>query len=175
MDHRTPTMAYLVREKPRRNIDTTRLASLGLKPGAWLKELKESTAPDFREVVIDGVSHSVETLRRALFVETPGDSIAYLSDFLLDEATIDRLAEALRGCRVIVCEGQYRHADMALALKHHHMTTVLAATVARRAQAGELILFHLSDRYQKAEWLEMLREARELFPRTNFPAGWNLE
>ena len=175
MDHRTPTIAYLVREKARRNIDTTRLASLGLKPGAWLKELKESSAPDFTEIMIDGVPRSVEELRKALFVETPGDSIAYLSDFLLDEATIDRLADTLLGCRVIVCEGQYRHDDMALALKHYHMTTVLAATLAQRAQAGELILFHLSDRYQRADWVEMLREAREVFPQTSFPAGWSLK
>ncbi len=175
MDHRTPAIAYVVREKPRRNIDTSRLASLGLRPGVWLKDLKESTSPDFTTIVIDGVSHSVEALRQALFVETPGDSIAYLSDFLLDEPALDRLAAALRGCRVVVCEGQYRHADTALAQKHYHMTTVLAATLAQRAQVGELVLFHLSDRYQKAEWLEMLGEAQQIFPNTKYPVHWDVK
>jgi ribonuclease Z len=175
MDHHTPTIAYIVREKPRRNIDTSRLAALGLRPGAWLKELKESTSPDFTNVVIDGVSHSVDALRQALFVETPGDSIAYLSDFLLDEAALDRLAAALHGCRVVVCEGQYRHTDIELARKHHHITTVLAATLAQRAQVEELVLFHLSDRYQRSDWVEMLREAREVFPNTKYPEHWDLK
>jgi hypothetical protein len=35
---------------------------------------------------------------------TPGDSVAYLTDFLLpDEASTDRVVVALRGCRTLVC------------------------------------------------------------------------
>jgi ribonuclease Z len=174
MEHRTPTLAYIVREKPRRNIDTSRLASLGLRPGPWLKDLKES--PESSDpVVIDGITRSKEELRKHLLVETPGDSIAYLTDFLLDEPAMERLTEALRGCRVMVCEGQYRHTDLDLARKHFHMTTTLTATLAQRAQVEELVLIHLSARYQSPEWLEMLREARQIFPRVHFPPHWNLE
>lgn len=176
MDHKTPTLAYIVREKVRRNIDTSRLPALGLRPGPWLKQLKEAPPGNTAaNVVIDGVTHSVEELRQRLIVETSGDSIAYLTDFLLDEPAMQRLTEALRGCRVMVCEGQYRHADLDLARKNHHMTTVLSATLAQRAQVEELVLFHLSDRYERAEWLEMLREAREVFPNTSYPAHWSLE
>jgi ribonuclease Z len=175
MDHRTPTLAYVVREKTRRNIDNSRLAALGLRPGPWLKEFKESHGRDEETLTIDGATHSLEELRRALMTETPGDSIAYLTDFLLDEPSIERLVEALRGCRVMICEGQYRHADLALAQKHFHTTTTLAATVARRAQVEELVLFHISVRYERAEWIEMLREARQIFPRTHYPAHWKLE
>ena len=39
----------------------------------------------------------------------------------------------------------------------------------------ELVLFHLSDRYQRADWLEMLQEARQIFPKTGYPTHWNLE
>src|SRR5262245_33000099 len=45
MDHKTPSLAYVVREKPRRNIDTARMSALGLRPGPWLKQLKESAVP----------------------------------------------------------------------------------------------------------------------------------
>lgn len=176
MDHKTPALAYIVHEKARRNIDTSRLPSLGLRPGPWLKQLKdESSASSAAGVVIDGVTHSVAELRERLIVETPGDSIAYLTDFILDEPAIERLTEALRGCRVMVCEGQYRHADLDLARKNFHMTTVLSATLAQRAQVEELVLFHLSDRYERAEWLEMLHEAREVFPKTSYSPHWSLE
>lgn len=174
MDHRTPTLAYIIREKSRRNYDTTRLASLGLRPGPWLKQLKDSTDPA-GSLVIDGATHSAAELRDKLLVETPGESLAYLTDFLLDEPAIERLADVLKGCGTIICEGQYRHADLDLARKHFHMTTVLSATLAQRAGVKELVLIHLSDRYQETEWLEMLREARDVFPNTHYPAGWGLE
>lgn len=177
MDHKTPTLAYIVREKARRNIDTSRLPSLGLRPGPWLKQLKEEppgSSSAAGVVVIDGVTHSVEELRQQLIVETPGDSVAYLTDFLLDEPALERLTDALRGCRVIICEGQYRHADLELARKNFHMTTVLSATLAQRAGVEELVLFHLSDRYARAEWLEMLHEARQIFPKTSYSPHWGL-
>ncbi|WP_395750525.1 MBL fold metallo-hydrolase [Prosthecobacter sp.] len=174
MDHRTPTLAYVVREKARRNIDMSRLAALGLKPGPWMKQMKESVE-SAGVVVIEGVQHSMDELREKLIVETPGDSIAYLTDFMLDEAAMERLTDVLRGCKVMICEGQYRHADLELARKYFHMTTVLTATLARRAQVGELVLFHLSARYERAVWLEMLREAREIFPKTGYPAHWELD
>jgi ribonuclease Z len=174
MDHRTPTLAYIVREKARRNIDTSRLASLGLRPGPWLKQLKESSSGS-GSVVIDGIARSLGELRKELLVETPGDSLAYLTDFLLDEPAMECLTEALRGCRVIVCEGQYRHADLELARKNFHMTTVLSASLAQRSRVAELVLFHLSDRYEPGEWVEMLREARQVFPNAYYPRQWNLE
>jgi ribonuclease Z len=175
MNHGTPTLAYIVHEKARRNIDTTRLASLGLQPGPWLRQLKESTGNVTGSVVIGGVRHSLDELRKALVIETPGESIAYLTDFLLDESTIERLSETLHGCRTVICEGQYRHSDIELARKNFHMTTVLAATLAQRAQVEELVLFHLSDRYKYSDWVEMLREARQVFSNTHYPVQWNLE
>jgi ribonuclease Z len=174
MDHRTPTLAYIVREKPRQNIDTSRMASMGLRPGPWLKRLKEPSAgPD--EVGISGTTYSIEELRRALVIETTGDTVAYLTDFLFDESAISRLASVLHGCQTIVCEGQYRHADLELAKKNSHMTTVLSAILAQHAQVGELVLFHLSDRYDRAAWIEMLQEARRVFEKTRYPAHWNLD
>ena len=173
MDHMTPSVAYLVRECARQNVDEARLAAMALKPGPWLNELK-NPSPGASEVVVDGITHSLDELRSALIVETPGESIAYLTDFLLDGAALDWLSDRLRGCRTIVCECQYRHADRDLASKNYHMTTTLSATLAKQAGAGELVLMHLSDRYERGDWAEMLKEAREVFPDTRFPAHWAL-
>jgi ribonuclease Z len=173
MEHRTPTLAYLVREKPRVNIDTTRLVRLGLRPGPWLKELKDlASGPD---LVIGGKTYSREELRKELIVETAGDTIAYLTDFLLDESAMQRLTSVLHGCTTIVCEGQYRQADLELAARNFHMTTELSATLAQRAEAKYLVLFHLSDRYDRAAWLEMLDEARRVFPKAHYPPHWQLD
>lgn len=171
MDHRTPSLAFVVREHPRRNVDLARLAALGLHPGAWMKELKNAQSAVER-IHVDGVERSLAELRAQLVVETPGPAVAYLSDFLLDEASMELLGERLRGVRTLVCEAQYRHADLDLAQRNFHLTSVLAAQLAARAQVGELVLFHLSDRYERADWLAMLREAREIFPAARFPENW---
>ncbi len=175
MDHRTPTIAYVVREKPRRNFEPERIAALGLKPGPWMKRVKDETASATETVRIGDATHTLGSLREKLVVETLGDSIAYLTDFLLDEPAIGPLAAKLAGIGTIVCEAQYRHADHELARKNFHMTTTWSAELARQANAERLVLFHLSDRYQAAEWKEMLAEARHRFAATTFPAGWGIE
>ena len=55
------------------------------------------------------------------------------------------------------------------------MTTRLTATLASEAGVGNLVLIHLSDRYPEPEWLEMLAEAREVFPETSFPSHWKID
>jgi ribonuclease Z len=171
MDHSTPSLAYVVREKPRWNVDIGRLPALGLRPGPWLKELKDP-APGQTTLEIQGVPHTLEALRRDLLVQTPGDSIAYLTDFLMDESALARLVPALRGCKTVVCESQYRPGDAELAVRNYHMTCTQAAELAARAGVGELVLFHVSDRYTPDGWREMLREAQAVFPRMRFPESW---
>ena len=173
MNHRTPVLAYLVREKPHRNIDMSRVTALGLSPGPWLEALKKPLAPG-TEAVVDGRTVSLNQLQKDVVIELPGESVAYLTDFLLDGPAITLLAESLAGCRTIVCEAQYRHADLALAEKNYHMTTVQSATLAERARAEELILVHLSERYRQPEWMAILGEARRIFPNARFPEHWNI-
>lgn len=160
MSHGTPSLAYVVRTPPKQNIDPARLAESGLKPGPWLKDLKEGRGDP--------------ELRARLTADTPGEAVAYLTDFLMDEAAMARLAPALAGCRTVVCESQYSAADAELAVRNYHMTCVQAAELARRAGVGELVLFHLSSRYTADEWRRMLEEARAVFPATRFPAHWRL-
>jgi len=175
MDHLTPSLGYVVRESPRINIDEVRLAALGLRPGEWLKYVKERTSDEAPMLLIDGEPHDLAALRAELIIESPGESVAYLTDFLLDDAAMERLAIALKGCTTMICECQYRNADVALAERHHHMMPDRVATLARRAAVGKLILFHLSERYDRATWGEMLADARAIFPNTHFPEHWDIE
>jgi ribonuclease Z len=173
LDHKTASLAYVVREKPRSNVDSEKLVELGLNPGAWLKQLKSADSIDVI-VEIDGQSFEVAELRKQLLIETEGSSIAYLTDFKLDAATRPRLLTLLAECDTVICEAQYRSADLELAIRNYHMTTQQVAELARDANIGQLILFHLSDRYTPAEWLEMLAEAKAIFPRTSFAGHWSM-
>jgi ribonuclease Z len=98
LDHGTPSVAYCVREKPRSNVDTAELAQLGLLPGAWLKRVKDASADPTEEVQVGARSYRIGDLRQRLLVTTPGESIAYLTDFRLDRPSEERLVQMLRGC-----------------------------------------------------------------------------
>jgi ribonuclease Z len=173
MDHRTPSLAYIVREAPRHNIDLSRLQTLGLRSGPWLRQLKQPE-PGQTHLDIAGQQYALAELRQALLVTTPGDAVAYLTDFRLDEAAMQRLVPALRGCSTVVCECQYRREDQELARRNYHMTTTQVGELAHRADVGELILFHLSQRYTAEQWRAMLTETQMVFPRARFPASWPL-
>ena len=175
MDHQTPSLAYIVREKTRLNVDEGRLAELRFAPGAWLRQLKEWAPGNEAEITIAGTLYEAEKLRAALLVETPGDSLAYLTDFLLDEPAQERLAAALHGVGTMICECQYLDEDADLAARNYHMTPSAVATLARRVDVGSLILFHVSDRYRRDGWMRLLAEARAVFPRASFPPAWGMD
>src|SRR5262249_2045235 len=155
MDHGTPSVAYVVREPPRTNIDTAKLAEMGLRRGDWLQRVRGPIADEQETIMVEGQPRPLRKLQDALRIVTPGKSVAYLTDFFLDETALARLANVLHGANAIVCECQYRAADHELARRSYHMTTTLAATLAKQAGVGQLVLFHLSDRYQPEGWQEM--------------------
>ena len=173
MDHGTPSVAYVVREKSRLHVDTDALKGLGLASGKWIGELK-NPAPGQATISAGGRDWPIGELREKLLRETPGESIAYLTDFLLDDGAIDRLAGPLANCSVMVCESQYLHADQALATKNFHMTATRVATLAAKAQVQRLVLMHVSDRYVGEELQAMLADARQVYPGAEFPADWGI-
>jgi ribonuclease Z len=168
MDHGTDSIAYILRETPRINVDMDRLAAMGLTPGPWMQALKG----DAEIVMVGDQARDLGPLRSELLVETPGASIAYFTDFYLDEAGIERVAPLLSGCDTLVCEAQYRHADLDLARRNHHMTATLTAQLARAAEVGHLVLFHISERYEIPDQDDLLAEAQAIFPATSFPDHW---
>jgi ribonuclease Z len=172
LDHGCVSLGYVVRETSRVNVDTARLAAKGFAPGPWVKRLRGPAAAAGETVAINGVEHSLADLQAGLLVTTPGESVAYLTDFRLNAATADLLADRLRGVTAVVCESQYRAADVALAEGAMHSTAAEAAALAARAGVGQLILFHVSPRYLPDGLPAMLAEARAVFPRTAFPEGW---
>lgn len=174
MNHSTPSLAYVVREQTRVNIDPARLAEWGLRPGAWLQQVKERQADEESDLEIDGVRHRLDALRATLLVETPGESLAYLTDFILDDSARERLLPVIKGCTTLVCESQYLQADQELAVRNYHMTATQVADLARRAGVGQLLLIHVSERYRHDELPVLLAEAQAVFPNTSFPEHWEI-
>jgi ribonuclease Z len=169
------SVAYRLVEAPRQNIDPAAMQRHNYLPGPWLRQVIEATETEEESLVeIAGQSLRVGELRRELLLTTPGESLAYLTDFRLEPGSPAwaELVTWLTGTTTLVCECQYRAEDAPLARQNAHMTADLVGRLAAEAGAGRLVLQHLSRRYSGDEWLEMRNEAKAFFPRTEFPPGW---
>lgn len=171
--HGTISMGHIVREHSRQNIDPARLKEVGLKPGSWLRTVKDESIADDELIEAGGSTLRVGDLRGWLTVIQPGNSIACLTDFLLENpAAEDRLVRMLDGCGTLVCENSYADADAELAPRNYHLTSSDVARLTNRVQPERLVLFHLSDRYPADGWREQLHEVRQHFPAAEFPESW---
>ena len=174
LEHGTPSVGYCVREKLRHNVDPASLSHHGLEPGPWLRTVKDPCVSGEQVVVIGDRPYRVEQLREQLMVETVGDSVAYLTDFRLDDETLAKLTTFLRGCQTLVCENNYANCDADLAARNYHMVSRDVARLADAIQPERLILVHLSDRYTAPGWRLQLEEVHRVFPRSYFPDDWHL-
>ncbi len=172
LDHGTPSIGYMVKRKPQRIVDAENLEAMRLSPGPWLGKVKDPATDDGESVTIGEAVFSLGDLRKKLLRIKDGESVGYLTDFMVSPETEQELVRLFSNCSTLVCENNYRDADRDLARKNFHMTSSEVAAVARSVAAKKLVLFHLSDRYSVQEWRELILEVRELFPETYFPGDW---
>lgn len=90
----------------------------------------------------------------------PPRSYAYCSD----TAYVPELADHLRGVDLLYHEATFTTDLAARAKETMHSTAAQAATLARDAQVGRLLLGHFSSRYKNTD--RLLAEARAIFPNT---------
>ena len=87
-----------------------------------------------------------------------------------DTEEVASLIEPVRGADALVIEATFLERDAALARSRGHLTAAEAARLARDAGVGELLLTHISGRYQTTE---IVAEASRFFPRTRVVADFD--
>ncbi|WP_068466862.1 ribonuclease Z [Candidatus Protochlamydia phocaeensis] len=150
LEHGVENIGWRVTEPDTRKFDIDKLNQHKVR-GPLVKELQEKgrLIIDGKEVTLDEVSW----IRK-------GDSFAIVIDTLPCQSAID----IAHGANILLCESTYLEEHKDLAMMHHHMTAKQAATIAKQAQAKQLILTHFSARYQNLKLFET--EARSIFPNT---------
>ncbi|PJW15453.1 MULTISPECIES: ribonuclease Z [unclassified Geobacillus] len=162
LDHGMPSYGFRVVEKDLPGpLLVDRLQALGVRPGPIYQQIKQGKTVMLDDgTVIDGRE----------FVGPPqkGRIVAVLGDTRFCEAAI----ELARDADVVVHEATFAAAEQRLAHDYFHSTTTDAAEVARRAGAKRLILTHISSRYQGEAALQLVAEARKVFPNTDLAADF---
>jgi ribonuclease Z len=153
VQHRIACWGFLFREiKPLRKINP--------------EKAKEHEVPSsFFERLKWGEDYSTKDNRiiKNEWVTEPGArprSYAYSADTIYDE----RIAEKVRNVSLLYHEATYLKDLEERAVKRFHCTTVQAATIAKKASVGRLIIGHFSSKYEKLNDFE--KEAKEVFENT---------
>ena len=84
--------------------------------------------------------------------------------FCTDTSYFPKLAGSLRNIDLLYFESTFSDKDKNLAKMTGHSTSVQAATLAKEACVGKLLIGHFSTRYKSVQ--SLLSEARVIFPET---------
>ncbi len=160
VEHRMECYAYAIVEKPRPGaFQVEKAKAAGIPPGPLYAALKRGETvelPDGR--IVDG--------RTLVGPPQPGRKIVVSGDTLPCESLVNLAREAT----VLVHEATFAHDQLELATRSAHSTAVQAAEIARKANARQLILTHISPRYDDEEGgittVQMLAEAQAVFVQT---------
>ena len=147
----TESLGYLFEEEARRALLPGRLDGLGVPEGPERAVL----ARGLPVVLADGRSVTPEMVQGP---DVPGAKLAIIGD--VEE--VASLVEPVRRADALVIEATFLERDAALARSRGHLPAAAAARLACEAEIGELLLTHISGRYQAAE---ILAEASAVFPR----------
>lgn len=171
LDHGTPSLGFALAEERHLNVWRTRVEARGLPTGPWLAGLKRAMAeglPDDHPVPVfarPGEAAGAPVLPlgdlRDLVEETPGQRIAYLTDFADTPANRAAAVALAEGADTLFIEAPFLAADAAIAAERMHLTTRAAGGIARAAGARRVEPFHLSPRYlgRETEWLAEIEAA----------------
>lgn len=147
LDHRVDNIGWRIQEPDTRKFDDARLIAHGIR-GPLVKELINKGALELngRTITLDDVS----TIRQG-----------EVFSVVIDTRLCPNAYELARNARILLCESTYLDEQRQMAYKHHHLTALQAAELAKEAEAEELILTHFSARYINAKVFE--EEARIVF------------
>jgi ribonuclease Z len=157
LDHGTPSLGFAVEEAMHLNVWRTRLEERRLPTGPWLAELKAAVAahlPDHHRIPVfarTSEAPGAPTLPlgalRDLIEVTPGQRLAYLTDFVDTPENRAAAVALARGVDILFLEAPFVAADALIAADRMHLTTQAAGEIARDAGVRRIEPFHFSPRY----------------------------
>ncbi|RCW64842.1 ribonuclease Z [Saliterribacillus persicus] len=157
LDHGVASYGFKIIEKDSPGeLLVDKLRELNIPPGPLYQRIKE-------ENVVEMENGRVLKQRDFLGPDKKGRSVAILGDTRYKPD----LVSFLDCVDVCVHEATFSEDEKTLAHNYFHSTTRQAATLAKASQVNQLILTHISARYQKSDYARILEEAKSIFPATS--------
>jgi len=156
VEHSVITYAYAFVEKPRYGkFDPNRAKELNIPEGHLWKTLQEGQVIEINGKLIDPFKEGIISPKR------PGRKITYSGD-MEPSASLIKLG---KDSDILIHEATFAKALAETAKDKKHSTSIDAANDAVKMNAKQLILTHISSRYQE-DAVKLLQEAKDIFPNT---------
>ena len=153
LKHRVYTNGFLFQQKPgERILNIQKAKELGIEPSYYQKAKQGFDVPDSKENVVSNTAIT--------FDPAPAKSYAYCSD----TAYCEKIIPQILNTTLLYHEATFLQQHTVLASKTMHSTTEQAATIAKKANVGTLLLGHYSGRY--TDYNEFKNQAQEIFTAT---------
>lgn len=150
LDHRIPCSGFLFKEKPKKHRIVKELLPQNLSI-SQIQSLKNG---------LDVFTENGELeLEYKLYTKPPRKSFSYA--FCSDTKYNESIIPIIKGVDMLYHESTFLDEHMDRASNTFHSTAKEAATIAKKAEVGQLLLGHFSVRYKELEPLE--EEARTIF------------
>lgn len=151
--HRVPSCGFLFREKPKQpNILKEAIVQYNLS-------IRDIARIKNGEPFLDACGVEVDRSNLVIEPQKP-KSFAYCSDTRFTRRTV----EYVKGVDLLYHEATFTHELKDLAKSSQHTTALQAATIAKEADVGRLLVGHFSSRYRDVTIFET--EASAVFPNT---------
>lgn len=151
--HRVPAYGFLFREKPQmRNVIKEKIQEYGI-PGIRIPAIKNGE---------DFITSWGEIIKNEELTYPPPEPLSYA--YCSDTRYFTRLSSFLKGVTLLYHEATFDKSLAVLAAITGHSTTLDAATVAKEADAGTMVIGHFSARYRDVN--PLVEESRTIFPKT---------
>lgn len=157
LDHRIYCNGYLFKEKPKeRHLNMQEIS-----------KYKEIETCDYHNIKAgkDFVLSDGYVLKNEILTTDPVPPVSYA--FCSDTRYLENVIPIIKNVTVLYHESTFLHDLKEMADYTGHTTALEAATIARKADVGKLILGHFSNRY--GDLTVFTDEARTVFPNTFLP------
>lgn len=156
LDHGIPSYGFRIVEKDKPGeLLVNKLKAIGIDPGPIYQQIKENDVVETKEGQIIHRSHFVGPDKKGRIITILGDT-----------RSTHQFTSFVKNSDILVHEATFGHEKEELAKSYFHSTTNQAASLAKESQVKKLVLTHISSRYQKDEYKDLLAEAQEIFPNT---------
>ncbi|MFP4573277.1 MAG: ribonuclease Z [Desulfobacterales bacterium] len=173
LDHDIACMGYALKERLSINIRKEALDEMGLIPGPWLYELKQSLYadqdPESRFKIpasfcskFQPAGFRLGELADRLAIVTRGRKIAYITDVAFNKENIKKIISLARDADHLFIEAGFLEEDKDIAARKKHLTASQAGSLAAAAGARRYTLFHFSPRYS-GSYQKLEKEASEAY------------
>lgn len=157
LEHGIPSYGFRIVEKDKTGtLLVDKLIAEGIQPGPIFKKIKN------RETVILDDGRIIEP-DEFLGPAQKGRIVTILGDTRYCQNAVYLAQHA----DLLVHEATFSKGDERLAFDYFHSTTNQAAKIAKQANVKQLYLSHISARYDRTAWKDLVKEARGIFPNTD--------